>query len=154
MKTTTLIPYFARRPMFSSLFDDMDDFFASSPDWPSRFTAGQARDFETADNEDHYLMSFDLPGMKKENLKIEVKDRILTVEGERRGYMMKRSFTLPESVESDAIEAKYEDGVLELYLPKAAKTQARAIEVQSGKTGIFAKLLDRGSSREVDVKKQ
>jgi HSP20 family protein len=53
----------------------------------------------------------------------------------------KRSFVLPNTISADKVEARYEDGVLELYLPKTEVAQAKKIEIQSGKGGIFDKLL-------------
>lgn len=156
-----LTPYWTTRSLASDLFDEMDRFF---DDW-NRVTpvtkAYDERAFEPAcevsESDEHYLMSLDLPGMKKEDIKIEMSDNLLTISGERRrenaeknqrvqryeksyGFF-KRSFTLPASVEADKVEARYEDGVLELYLPKTHAAKPRQIEIQSEKGGIFGKLL-------------
>lgn len=101
---------------------------------------------DTIETDTSYLLSFDLPGLKKEDLQIEVKDKYLIVSGERkteysekthaqgrfeRSYgQFKRQFLLPETV-SDDIQAKFENGVLELTLtkiPEASRT--RKIEIQ------------------------
>ena len=53
----------------------------------------------------------------------------------------RRVFTLPTSLESEKIEARYENGVLELYLPKAEAAKPRQVTVEAGKSGFFEKFL-------------
>jgi len=88
----------------------------------------------TREADDAYYIEVDLPGVKKENISIDVKDNILTISGERvveekrkddEFYRVEsvygkfaRSFTLPEDVDSDKIEAKAENGVLIVKIPK------------------------------------
>jgi HSP20 family protein len=83
----------------------------------------------------------DLPGIKPEEIKIEVDNGILTLSGERKlekedkkdGYhrvervygAFTRSFTLPDAVQSDGIEAKYNEGVLTVVLPKRVEVNNR-----------------------------
>lgn len=155
-----LTPYLSNRGLASDLFDEMDRFF---DDW-GRMTPARAYDERSfapacgvSESDEHYSMSVDLPGMRKEDIKIEMFNNMLTISGERRressekdkkvqryeksyGFF-KRSFTVPSSIEADKVEARYEDGVLELYLPKAQAAKPRHIEIQSGKSGIFDKLL-------------
>lgn len=156
-----LTPYVSNRDVAGDFFSEIDQFFNGfDREIKSRFY--DERSFspacEVAETDEHYLMSVDLPGMKKEDIKIEVKDNILTISGERkkettsdskskiqryeRTYgFFKRSFSLPASLNSEAVEARYENGVLELYLPKSQAARSRQIEIQSGKAGIFEKLL-------------
>ena len=93
-----------------------------------------------------YFLSFDIPGLKKEDIKIEFEDGLLTVWGDRKAEIdetkdgvhrkerfygkFSRSFTLPTSVKSDKIVAEYEDGVLKVEVPKIEETQRKAIAVQ------------------------
>lgn len=166
----TLTPYWSPRSLAADFFDDMDRFFdnftrfATAELYERKFTPA----CEITESEDHYLMSIDLPGMKKEDIKVEVLDNVLTVSGERKreftadknervqrfeksyGYF-KRSFTLPASIEVGKVEARYEDGVLELYLPKTQAAKPRQIEIQSGKSGIFAKLLGMKKSSQNEM---
>lgn len=81
-----------------------------------------------------YFVEVDLPGIKKEDVQIDLKDNILTISGERKVqdemkeenyYKLEsrygkfvRSFTLPKDVEVDKIDAKSENGVLEVKIPK------------------------------------
>lgn len=127
---------------------------------------------EVVEAEEHYMMSVDLPGMRKEDIQINVTDNILTISGERKrefasdkkdrvqrfeksyGFF-KRSFTLPATIDAEKVEARYEDGVLEVYLPKTQLAKPRQIEVQSGKAGgIFEKLLGtkKSTSESKDVR--
>ena len=101
---------------------------------------------DSIENETSYVLSFDLPGVRKEDLNIEIKDKYLIVSGERkiehtekthaygrfeRSYgPFKRQFLLPDTV-SDDIQAKYQNGVLELTLTKVPETlRTRKIEIQ------------------------
>ncbi len=94
---------------------------------------------------DHYVLTADLPGLKPEDVDIEVADRVLTVSGERKsetettkdGYhrverafgSFKRSVTLPEGVNAEAVEAAFENGVLEIRIPKPEARKPRKISV-------------------------
>ena len=95
-----------------------------------------------------YNVSVAAPGMKKDDFKIDFEGDMLTISAEReetteekdkqynrREYnysSFSRSFTLPEEVKRDKIEAKYEDGLLNLVLPKneTAKVSAKSIAVK------------------------
>lgn len=118
---------------------------------------------DISESNDHFLVSFDMPGMKKEDIKIEVLANQLIIAGERQREMkanqaenslrnervygkFERTFTLPASIDADKIEAQYENGVLNIALPKAETAKGRTIEVQSGQGSIFSKLL--GSKKE------
>ena len=88
----------------------------------------------------------ELPEVKKENVKVEVLDGTLTIEGERtqekeekgkkfhkieREYgKFMRQFTLPPEVATDKMEAEFKDGVLNVHLPKTAVAKPKAIEVK------------------------
>jgi HSP20 family protein len=87
------------------------------------------------DNEKNYEIDVSAPGMKKEDFNISVENRILTISAEvkdekevkedkytRREFVsssFNRSFSLPENVEENNIEAKYENGILKVTVPKA-----------------------------------
>lgn len=97
---------------------------------------------EILDEEKSYSISLDIPGLRKEDLDIEVKDNHLHISGERkvekatkenvlrteRRYgKFARVFSLPKNVNPDAIEAKFENGVLEIVLPKEEKSTSKKI---------------------------
>lgn len=147
MRRAMMIPYVTRRALATDLFSQMnrefdrlfEDFIPAQQDaLENREALANAH---THEDDKMFLVSVDMPGLKRENIKIEVLDHILTVTGERkdaapgRQYTLKRSFSLPREVNADGIEANYEDGVLKLYLPKVALPTARQIEVKTGKAG-------------------
>ncbi len=94
------------------------------------------------ENKDDYKVSLAVPGMKKEDFNIDVEGNMLTISCEkeankeekeqqytRREYSyssFSRSFTLPEEVNREKIEAKYEDGVLKIMLPKREEAKKLA----------------------------
>jgi HSP20 family protein len=96
---------------------------------------------DIAENEKSYELHIAAPGMKKDDFKVELKDNVLTVSGERKFSNEKkdknfhsietqygsfsRSFTLPENVDPAKINAKYNDGILELTIPKDEKKELR-----------------------------
>ncbi len=98
-----------------------------------------------AEREREFALSLDLPGFKKNELGVEVKDDQLIVRGERRknenhkdgGYQreervfgaFERRFVLPQSVARDKIAVNYSDGVLQVTLPKQAEAAARRLEI-------------------------
>lgn len=121
-------------PLFmADLLHDFDPVTASSP-------VG----YDVSEHDDHFMVSFDMPGVKQEDIKIELQKNQLIISGERSGRTQsryERTFTLPETVNSEKIEAQYENGVLNLALPKAEVAKPRTIEVRSGQEGFFKKLL-------------
>jgi HSP20 family protein len=106
---------------------------------------------------DRFVIEFDLPGVSKESIDLDVERNVLTVRAERvprngdwealaserpRG-MFSRQLVLGDNLDLDHIEAAYADGVLRLVVPVAEKAKPRKIEVQvgsadSGRTAIEA----------------
>ena len=100
---------------------------------------------EVEETENQFMIHFEVPGLKQDELDIEVNQNVLTVSGERkreetkkektyhyseRAYgKFKRSFTLPNNIEFGQIEAQHADGILTLVLPKKAETQAKKIAI-------------------------
>jgi HSP20 family protein len=125
------------------LFDDMFEMA------PQQMDFNPAVDIEEQD--EHYLMSMDLPGVSKDNVHIEVNDNQLMVWGERKEereeekknrYFVERSygrfqrtFALPTHIDPDRIEADFKDGVLRIAVPKSQTAQARTVKIGEQKTG-------------------
>lgn len=101
----------------------------------------------TREGEFAYHVDVDLPGVKKEDIKVDVKENVLTISGERHSkeeikekdyYRMEssfgkfsRSFTLPDNADIENIEASSDNGVLEVVIPKmASKEAAKSISVK------------------------
>lgn len=103
-------------------------------------------DVDILDEKDHILVRADLPGMKQEDISVEVADNTLTIKGERkhesetkdgktyraeRSYgAFLRSFTLPAGVDAAKVAAAYKNGVLEVRVPKLAQAQTKQIKVE------------------------
>lgn len=121
---------------------------------PSIYDFSPSCDVEEYD--DNYVYCFDVPGMNKEDIKVEVANGNLIVSGERkeehrdrarggRSYerqygRFQRMITLPQSVKPNQVEAAYENGVLRVAIPKTEETRAANIPISEGKTGIFQRL--------------
>ncbi len=93
-------------------------------------------DLETTD--DGYVLYADLPGVEPDALDISVERGVLTLTATRttrgdnaRELNYRRSFRLSDSVDTSTIEARLENGVLALTLPRAEETKARRIEVSA-----------------------
>ncbi|MBL8681707.1 MAG: Hsp20/alpha crystallin family protein [Myxococcales bacterium] len=90
-------------------------------------------------------LTAEVPGMKPEDVHVDVENRVLTISGERKlekaeqkdGYhriersygKFTRSFTLPDTVDGEKIAASIKDGVLTVLLPKRAVAQSKKINV-------------------------
>lgn len=141
---SNLTPYrqnrLASRP-FSLFGDDFLRPFFTPEAWNNNFRV------DVKDVGDSYLLEADLPGMKREDVHIDVEDGVLTIScevddakkeekdnyvyNERRYDKMQRSFTL-NGIDEGKITAEYENGVLKLKMPKLAETTktGRRIEIQ------------------------
>ena len=97
------------------------------------------------DNDDKIVLKAELPGMKKNDFSVDVKDRVLTLSGERNydnevkeeNYYrreracgsFKRAFHLPSDVDADNIKAEFKDGVLRVEIPKPEAQKPKQITV-------------------------
>ena len=101
---------------------------------------------DISEDDKEYVIKAEIPEMKKEDIKLNVNDDVLTITGERKhekeemnkryhrversyGSFM-RSFSLPEDADGTKVAAEYKDGVLKVHLPKSAKAKPKAIEVK------------------------
>ena len=101
--------------------------------------------------EGQFVVRADLPGLSKDDIKVEINDEMLTIQGERKheekqereGYCYSecsygsfyRAIPLPEGVEGSKVTAEFRNGVLEVTVPAPArpKPKARQVEVREGK---------------------
>ncbi len=115
-----------------------DDILASTWGTPSSF----APPVDISQDDTGYILTFDVPGVAEKDLSIEVKDRILTIRGERingKKYTYSerhtgrfaRSFTLPRNLDGDQISADLANGVLTVRLAKKPEVQPKRIEIRS-----------------------
>ena len=101
---------------------------------------------DISEDDKEYLVKAELPEVKKEEIKINVHDDVLTISGERKyekeekgkkyhrverayGSFM-RSFTLPEDADGSKISAEFKDGLLKVHLPKSEKAKPKAVEIK------------------------
>lgn len=130
-------------PSFSNIWEDF--FGRDITDFSSPRMNASLPAVNIEEKPDKFLVHLAVPGMKRENLKIEIDHGILSISSEkeekhaetdqvgkftRREFSyqtFKRSFTLPESVKTDGIAAKYEDGILTIHLPKREEAQVQPI---------------------------
>lgn len=98
------------------------------------------------EDEKHYTVTVELPGGKKDDVQVEVREGVLTIRGEKKsereekkehrrwiertyGSFM-RSFTLPENADSEHIDAGFKDGVLTLAIPKTEAAKPLSIAIK------------------------
>ncbi len=100
---------------------------------------------ETADR---FVLHVELPGVKPDDVDITLEENVLTISGERKFYDQReaegfrrverrfgrfhRAIRLPDRVNPDSVEARYQDGLLTVTVPKAEEAKPRRIEVQPG----------------------
>ena len=114
---------------------------------PDALTFGDwAPAVDIKETEKEYVVTADLPDVKKEEVKVSFHEGVLTLEGERklekeektdrfhrieRGYgKFVRRFALPNEVDSEHVTAEFKNGVLTVRVPKAANAKPKAIEVK------------------------
>lgn len=128
----TLVKWMPRIPVVGDFDRLLDNFFSDGLNLRTGHWS-PAVDIEETDRD--FVLTADLPGLKKKELKVTVHDGVLNITGEgkenkqkeegnyhyreRRYGSFSRSFTLPESVNEEAITAKFENGSLILTIPKS-----------------------------------
>jgi HSP20 family protein len=127
------------REEMNRLFDPaLDSFVRSSTSFRSWAPA-----LDLYQDRDHFTVVVDLPGMKKEEIDLSLHGDSLTISGERKreekddqglrserfygGFQ--RTITLPSAVDASKVKASYQEGVLQIVLPKAEEAKPRQIEV-------------------------
>jgi HSP20 family protein len=107
---------------------------------------------DVTETEEALVLSFDLPGLKEDEISVELEDNVLTVSGkrerklerkednyyrwERRFGQFSRSVALPAGVGENDIKASYEDGVLEIKVPKPEEHKPKRIQIGTGARAI------------------
>lgn len=141
------------RSAMDRLFDSA--FVGSRDDWES---ANWELALDVSETGDEYLVKASVPGINPDDLEITYNNKVLTIKGatkqennveetrfhlrERRFGSFARSVSLPTAVDSDHIEASYENGVLTLHLPKTEEAKPRRISISSRDKMIEGKVAD------------
>jgi len=137
-------------------FKEADAFFRSfSPSLFGRWPHMSGEDGEQiewapvadiSETEQEYLVRAELPGVRREDVKVTLEDGVLTIQGERRqekeakdekmhrterfyGSFYRR-FTLPDNADAASISAETRDGVLNVHVPKLKVEKPRAVEIK------------------------
>lgn len=92
---------------------------------------------DTFDDDNNFYLRFELPGVNKKEINLEVENAVLTISGQRRqkekeserSFSFSRSVSIPEGVNTEAIKAKMEDGILTVTLQKQEKRKPKAISI-------------------------
>lgn len=109
-------------------------------------TADWAPIVDIQETDKEYLVKAELPEVKKEDVKVTIKDGVLTLEGERRQekeeknkkfHRVERSygkfvrcFTMPEDADEQSVQAEFKDGVLNVHLAKSEAARPKTVEVK------------------------
>jgi HSP20 family protein len=133
-----------RDPYLAAPFRLMDELLRSSAGNGNR-VSGFTPPVDVHETDEEYLVKIDVPGVKSEDVNVEVNDSVLSISGSRvadetgsaqlieRPYgPFTRTLSLPQGVDSNSIEAGYHDGVLELRIPKPAEQKPKKITIGTG----------------------
>jgi HSP20 family protein len=132
--------------------NEMNRLFNSFFDTPTHSNGSTFRRWipamDLVETEDSFVLRADLPGLSESDVSIEVEDNVLTVSGERKaehedrkaGYYrversygsFRRSLTLPEGVDAEAVKATFDKGVLEVTVPKPEQQSPRKVQITVG----------------------
>jgi HSP20 family protein len=131
-------PLYAFRSMLDDFFNEplMPEKLLSTKSWPR---------VDITEEKERFIIRADLPGLKKEDINLSLEGDTLTISGERKDVIKKeeggccyservygafsRSFTLPDNVSKEKIDAQYKDGVLELSLVKVGEAKKKALQI-------------------------
>jgi HSP20 family protein len=136
-----------RHDPFTDLVDDFFKGFFVRPLYEGRSEVAPRMKVDVAEKNGAYLVTAEIPGVKKEDIQIDIDGAQVTLSAEvkqekevakdervlhtERVYgKATRSFTLPQELDEEKVEAKYRDGVLELTLPKKAAAARKRITIQ------------------------
>ena len=138
----TMNPLASFRSMLDEFFNE--PFFSSDRD----YTGKMLPRVDITEDKERFLVRADLPGIKKEDINVSIEGDTLIISGEKKDEIRKeegmyshfersygsfqRSFTLPENVDKEKVDAHYRDGVLELSLIKTGgeKRKGKQIEIK------------------------
>jgi HSP20 family protein len=145
MESVRWEPFDGLNRIQSRINDLFDETFGRSRAFPTSTNGVWFPPVDVLESRDSYLIRAELPGMKKEDFNLEVRDGTLTLSGERKfeapangveyhrveraAGKFVRSFSLPHTVKHDEIKASYRDGILEIHVPKADEAKPKQIAI-------------------------
>jgi HSP20 family protein len=115
------------------------------PDFPSTDTSGWSPFVDVEEADDSYVVKVDLPGVRRDDVDIELVGSELSISGEikereRKGVLRHQTrrtgrfayrIVLPDQVDAEKIEAKLADGVLTVRVPKSERAQRKKVEIKA-----------------------
>jgi HSP20 family protein len=132
-------------------FESIFDRYAKALRWPASqgqellSTSDWSPSVDISERNKEFVIKAEIPNVKKEDVKVSMDHGILTIQGEKKqeeeksdekyhrveSYYGKfiRSFSLPDNVDENNIQASYKDGILNLHIPKKAESKPKSIEV-------------------------
>jgi HSP20 family protein len=131
----------------------LDEAFAGlpSPEKGSVITSAWFAATDVSEDAEAIQISMELPGVDPEDIRLSLENNILTIRGEKRQQSeqknerihrfertygtFERTFVLPSTVDPDRIDARHENGVLLVSVPKAERAKPREIRVSSSASG-------------------
>jgi HSP20 family protein len=131
----------------------LDEAFSGmpSPEQGSVITSAWFAPTDVTEDADGIQISLELPGVSAEDVRLSLENNILTIRGEKKNYSdrkderlhryertygtFERTFVLPSTVDPERIEARHENGVLLIGIPKAERAKPREIRVKSSFSG-------------------
>jgi HSP20 family protein len=141
--------------VWNRLQDDLNNFFKSPGPWLRSWPADEGSSIATAqwvpavnieEKSDKFLISADIPGVKPEDVEVSMENGILSIRGERKSEERKeekgfrriecsygafhRRFALPETADAENVQAKANNGVLEITIGKREASKPKAIKVE------------------------
>ncbi len=130
----------------------------------SRLNLLRAPEADVIETQDAIRVVLDVPGLSPDDLEINLENNVLTISGEKRASQMgaeegytwhlserrfgkfSRSFILPRDVEHDGIEARFENGVLYVSIPKSERARRRRIEIHNAGNNGSTRRVEAGAS--------
>jgi HSP20 family protein len=139
----------------TSIQNEMNRLFNTFFDTPTTGSGGNGNTLrrwipamDLVESDEHFVLKADLPGLTEADVNVEVEDNVLTISGDRKaehedkreGYVrverafgaFRRSLTLPEGIDPEAVQASFENGVLEVRIPKPEERKPRKVAIQVG----------------------
>ena len=133
---------FNNQPRFTNLLDHVLFNDVLTNDYHANYCRKPATNI--IENEESFELSLAVPGLEKDDIKIDLEDNLLTISAEKEektenvnfsrkefGYQsFSRAFTLPKTVEADKIKADYKNGILNIIIPKMEEAKLKkAIQI-------------------------
>ena len=148
MINMTYLVNYKQQNQTPSIFDDFDQFFKLG--FPALtgepLTSNQTVAGELSEDEDNYYATLEVPGVDKNELSINIQENILTIAGEKKNQQeeqnkkyhytdisygkFQRRFKLPVGIDTKKTQADYQNGVLQITVPKAESSKPREIKIE------------------------